>query len=752
MAEQKILISIQINDREAANTNKALRVTKDNFDKLTDAELKSIVADKEKILSAKALDKSLTQQAASQLALANATDKTRTTSGLNNAILMETSRLASDASYGFTAIANNLSQLINLFKASKDATGSFMTSIKSLFTAQSALLIGIQLLITYGDDLYRLFKELVNGSQLLKETFKDAGSEVQSTSGKFETYIRTLQDSNKSQEEQQKAINRLNKEFPEYIKQLDDAGVSLSDVANKTEKAVEQNDLYRESLVKLSLARAAQNKIDELTAEQINLKNEADLNAAETLERVNKLGFESIEAASDRLDALETEAEYTGEYWANYAAERSRLRMALENENREELKDLDDKIDQLVKYTIIENDERKKGGKTRERDFKQQLLDLSKLEESYRQKSIDQTLLTEDEKINLQEKFAKKELGIRLQQFKDRQKLRLDEFLESEASDAEKEQARKDYNESIELAEKEHNKVMVRLELSFDTKREKLTRKRAERNAEQVQKARDINRKAQQDSLKDLKTFDEETNSLYFEANANFIMSLMERQTAIINSEHSTIDQIASAQKEYFELQRQLRENDLNAEIAVIEAKKAVNLEYSGFAQSIGTILGNLAGENEALAKAALVVEKGAAIAKVIITAQTSIAARTASANAIPAFLPPFGTPNPAAFVAQAEAIKANTRTKIGAALSIATILSTAIGKKGGGAKDTGGGGGGRVIEAPDFNVVGASQTSQLAETVAGQQSKPVKAFVVGKDISTQQELDRNITNTASFG
>ena len=62
------------------------------------------------------------------------------------------------------------------------------------------------------------------------------------------------------------------------------------------------------------------------------------------------------------------------------------------------------------------------------------------------------------------------------------------------------------------------------------------------------------------------------------------------------------------------------------------------------------------------------------------------------------------------------------------------------------------GAGGGTTIQAPDFNVVGASQTSQLAQTVATQEAKPVKAFVVGKDISTQQELDRNITNTASFG
>ena len=75
------------------------------------------------------------------------------------------------------------------------------------------------------------------------------------------------------------------------------------------------------------------------------------------------------------------------------------------------------------------------------------------------------------------------------------------------------------------------------------------------------------------------------------------------------------------------------------------------------------------------------------------------------------------------------------------------------IGKKGG-AKDTSGGGdgGGTTIQAPDFNIVGASETSQLAQTVATSESQPIKAFVVGKDISTQQELDRNITNTASFG
>lgn len=61
-------------------------------------------------------------------------------------------------------------------------------------------------------------------------------------------------------------------------------------------------------------------------------------------------------------------------------------------------------------------------------------------------------------------------------------------------------------------------------------------------------------------------------------------------------------------------------------------------------------------------------------------------------------------------------------------------------------------GAGGNVFQAPDFNIVGASAQSQLAQTIAGAEAKPVRAFVVGKDITTQQELDRNTTRTASFG
>ena len=94
-------------------------------------------------------------------------------------------------------------------------------------------------------------------------------------------------------------------------------------------------------------------------------------------------------------------------------------------------------------------------------------------------------------------------------------------------------------------------------------------------------------------------------------------------------------------------------------------------------------------------------------------------------------------------------------RGAIAAAAAIASGLANvkaiaSVNPKG----QTGGGTAARPVitaTAPDFNVVGASQVSQLAQSVSGQVTKPVKAFVVGKEITSQQELDRNINNTAGI-
>lgn len=51
----------------------------------------------------------------------------------------------------------------------------------------------------------------------------------------------------------------------------------------------------------------------------------------------------------------------------------------------------------------------------------------------------------------------------------------------------------------------------------------------------------------------------------------------------------------------------------------------------------------------------------------------------------------------------------------------------------------------------PIFNIVGRSSESQLAEVIQGQFNKPVKAYVVSKEVTTQQQLDLNIQSSASI-
>lgn len=66
----------------------------------------------------------------------------------------------------------------------------------------------------------------------------------------------------------------------------------------------------------------------------------------------------------------------------------------------------------------------------------------------------------------------------------------------------------------------------------------------------------------------------------------------------------------------------------------------------------------------------------------------------------------------------------------------------------------TGGGGGGAPAapsagRSPQFNVVGTSGINQIAESLS--QDRPVKAYVVGGEVTSQQQLDRKRVKTASI-
>ena len=62
----------------------------------------------------------------------------------------------------------------------------------------------------------------------------------------------------------------------------------------------------------------------------------------------------------------------------------------------------------------------------------------------------------------------------------------------------------------------------------------------------------------------------------------------------------------------------------------------------------------------------------------------------------------------------------------------------------------TGGGGAGATERAdPSFNIVGRSNENLLINAIQAQFGKPLKAYVVSRDVTTQQQLDGMIVGQA---
>jgi len=168
-------------------------------------------------------------------------------------------------------------------------------------------------------------------------------------------------------------------------------------------------------------------------------------------------------------------------------------------------------------------------------------------------------------------------------------------------------------------------------------------------------------------------------------------------------------------------------------------------------------ILSQFAGKNKALALSILAIQKGLAIADVVVGASKSIALAKANLTAVPAFVGLL--PNPAYIGQMVATAKGIAMTKIGAAASIASILGAGISSA---SSIVGGGAGGGVgigagigtptapSAAPIFNTIGASPVNQLTRALGEQ--PPVQAFVVGSQVTSQQSLDRNIIQNASLG
>lgn len=189
---------------------------------------------------------------------------------------------------------------------------------------------------------------------------------------------------------------------------------------------------------------------------------------------------------------------------------------------------------------------------------------------------------------------------------------------------------------------------------------------------------------------------------------------------------------------------------------AELAAKRAIQMQYADFVQQFGNLLSSAAGKNKTLAIAGIIIEQGAALAKVIMSTQTANAAALATPQAV--------------LTSGASAIPVIIRNNIQGALSAAAIVIGAVkgiasinsaqipGGSGSGGSASGGGAempaynSGMAMNTPQINTTGgANPATQISQTIQNAQSGPIKAYVVSGDITSQQQLERKANRGATF-
>jgi len=243
-------------------------------------------------------------------------------------------------------------------------------------------------------------------------------------------------------------------------------------------------------------------------------------------------------------------------------------------------------------------------------------------------------------------------------------------------------------------------------------------------------------------------------NLLALDNEANNLTTSFERRRQIIGEQEAIMLQMEGAT----EAQRTAIRQQAAAQRAAIDqeeldARAAVQNAYLDLAGQFGQALQSIAGENKKIAIAGVVIEQASSIGRII--ANTAVA----NAKAVAALPLTGGQP----FVA------INT---ISAGLSIASSIAAAtkairqINSAGSGGGGAAGGGGSAAslsssIAAPKVAATSAPQitgveggnnpTSQIAQTIAQRDNRPVKAYVVSGDVTSQQALDRKTNRAATF-
>lgn len=623
--------------------------------------------------------------------------------GLAGATLTEFGRTISDLPYGIRGIANNLSQLSTLFitlVAKSDGAGNALKQLGKELRGPLGLILAFQAVISLLD----FFSQK---SQKAEEDTRDLTLSIKEQVVVNRELADALNEVNLTREEQEGIVSEIVKTEKDLKDILSDSTLSESKRNSLIQKYLvlrEKEETLNEKLLEsrkdlseadLALAEAEKQRDNNLR----NLMNL--LNAYEGVElTLADLRGKSVEQLKE-LHKERTKELYDYQEMANIGDLIADVSNAQDTYNE----NLDSHIELLKQSNILDLQRQKLLGKTKlsTKEVADEFDELIGLSGSFYGEFFRQSQKLNDNIAQLSKQRRDIEIA-------DIKRVLVEEITALKQRSLTREGFERGKQKLIEKALRSEIKA-IEFALKYDritiTERIKLQ----ERLSKLTQQLTEIQ------TNKILDAANEVMAGLEFmagalDANLEAEISREERKTVLKNNE----------------LKKRLRDESLSAK------------EREGINNQIAANEESLQKKRDKLAEKQFKIQKAISIGQALISTYEMATKAYGSLVGIPIVGPALATI--AAGVATAFGlmqVRAISRTKF--------VPSAISGGAGGGA----GGAGGADIQAPDFNVVGASETSQLAETVAGQQAKPVKAFVVGKDISTQQELDRNISNTASF-
>ena len=222
---------------------------------------------------------------------------------------------------------------------------------------------------------------------------------------------------------------------------------------------------------------------------------------------------------------------------------------------------------------------------------------------------------------------------------------------------------------------------------------------------------------------------EEQLSKKSFELEQQRLMNQLNTMEVGSTAYEETINALDLLDAERFQTQQEESRKRIALEQAVQDSKVQMSQDAIG---ALNDLAQAFFGDSEKNAKKAFMVNKAAGIANAVIsTAQGISKALAETTDPTPTQSLRFGN---AAIVAATGAAQIATiaRQQFQASGSVDTNIDTPTSPS----------------TSPQFNIVGASGQNAILESL---QANPVRAYVVGSDVTSQQELDRNRINQVSF-